>query len=203
MLRGALLALFLSLGIGVSMVLGSLFYVQKTESKYLRQRAELDGIARLYRTAENDRSLYSQYVTRYQDLERQGVIGDEPRLNWVEALERINQSLKLPVLRYEIQPQKPVSMQGNRYDTKIIRVYRSTMSFDAGLLHEGDLLVLLDELRRQTSGRLEVRDCDIKFASSTRGVVFNVRQPNLVALCTVDWYTLKIGANAARNEQGS
>jgi hypothetical protein len=203
LLRGASLALFLSLSVGVSIVLGSQFYLQEAESKYLRQRAELDGVARLYRTAENDRSLYSQYVTRYQDLERQGVIGDEPRLNWVEALERINQTLRLPVLRYEIQPQAHVSMKGNRYDTKIIRVYRSTMSFDAGLLHEGDLLVLLNELRRQTSGRFEVRDCDVKFASPARGVVFNARQPNLVALCTLDWYTLKIGASAARNEQGS
>lgn len=203
LLRGALLALFLSLSIGVSIVLGSQFYLQDAESKYLRQRAELDGVARLYRTAENDRALYSRYVTRFQDLEQQGVIGDEPRLNWVEALERINQTLKLPVLRYEIQPQAAVSMQGSRYDTKIIQVYRSTMSFDAGLLHEGDLLVLLNELRRQTSGRFEVRDCDVKFASQARGVVFNARQSNLVALCTVDWYTLKIGANAARNGQGS
>ena len=203
LLRGALFALLLSIGTGAALVLGSHLYLQETESLYLRQRAKLDGVARLYSTAENDRSLYSQYVTRYEDLERQGVIGDEPRLDWVEALERINQTLKLPVLRYEIQPQTPVAMQGSRYNTKIIRVYRSSMSFDAGLLHEGDLLVLLNELRRQTRGRFEVRDCDVKFASPARAVVFDARQPNLVALCNVDWYTLKIEEHAARNEQGS
>ena len=198
-LRGALLALIPSLSIGAALVLGSQFYLQENESTYFRERARLDGIAGLYRTAENDRSLYGQYVTRYEDLERQGVIGDEPRLNWVEALERINQTLKLPVLRYEIQPQTPVSLPGSRYNKEIIRVYRSTMSFDAGLLHEGDLLVLLTELRRQTNGRFEVRECGVKFASAARGVAFNIRQPNLVASCMIDWYTLKIEENVVRN----
>ena len=203
LLRGALSALLLSIGLAAALVLGSQLYLQDTESLYLHERAKLDGVAGLHRTAEKDRSLYSQYVTVYEDLERQGVIGDEPRLNWVEALERINEALKLPALRYEIQPQTPVDMQDSRYDNRIIRVYRSSMSFDAGLLHEGDLLVLLDELRRQTSGRFEVRDCDMKFANPARGVIFDTRQPNLVALCNVDWYTLKIEENAARNEQGS
>ena len=174
------------------LVVGAQYYLEDTESVYRLERAKLDGIARLYRTAENDRSLYSQYVSRFEALERQGVIGDEPRLNWVEALERVNQELKLPVLRYEIEPQQPLAFDTQQYNSQILKVFRSTMSFDAGLLHEGDLVVLIDKLRELTSGRFEVRDCDVKLLRPANAIVLDGRQANLSAVCKLDWYTLRI-----------
>ena len=48
--------------LGAAMVFGSQVYLRDTESVYQRQRAKLDGVVRLYRTAENDRSLYLSLI---------------------------------------------------------------------------------------------------------------------------------------------
>lgn len=203
LLRGALASLVLALGLGAAAIAGARYYLQHNEDEFLRQRAKLDGVARLYRTAENDRSLYSQYVSRFEALEREGVIGEEPRLTWVESLQRINEALKLPVLRYEIAPQTLIRFQSGRLNSTILRVYRSSMSLQAGLLHEGDLVALFGDLRRMTSGRFEVRDCDLALTNPVRGIALDRRVPNVMALCTLDWFTLKIEGAAALNEQAS
>lgn len=203
LLRMPLIILVICVVLAAAMLFGAQRYKVETESEYLRSRVRLDGMADLYRTAENDRSLYSQYVVRFEDLKQRGVIGVEPRLSWVEALERVNQDLRLPVLRYEIRPQRPLQFEAPRFDSQVLRAYRSTMTIDAGLLHEGDLVVLLGELRRLTNGRFEVRDCRLELTSPVRGIALNARSPNLLANCTLDWYTLQIEEAAARNEQAS
>ncbi len=203
LLRLPLLTLALTLGLAGALLYGAERYEDAAQSEYLRSRARLHGVVALYRTAENDRSLYSQYVARFEDLKRRGVIGAEPRLNWVEALEQVNQDLRLPVLRYEIEPQRPLAFEAQRFDSRILHAFRSTMRFEAGLLHEGDLVSLLDELRRLTNGRFEVRDCEIELSNPARGIVFDPRTANLLARCALDWYTLQIEESAARNDQAS
>ena len=203
LLGGAAVLLALAAVVSLTLLLGSRSYLAQTQATYLRQRAGLVAAARLYRTAENDRSLYSQYVSRYRELARQGVIGVEPRLDWIEALERINRRLKLPVLRYEIQPQALLTLPPERYNTKIVRIYRSSMSPTAGLLHEGDLIALLHELRRLTSGRFEVHECRVKFTSPARGVSLDPGRATLTAVCAIDWYTLRLEPGAAREAPAS
>ncbi len=195
--------LALAAAVSAILLLGSRSYLAHTQATYLRQRAGLVAAARLYRTAETDRSLYSQYVSRYRELVRKGVIGIEPRLDWVEALEQINRRLKLPVLRYEIQPQALLTLPPDRYDAKIVRLYRSSMSLTAGLLHEGDLIALLHELRRLTSGRFEVHECGVKFANPPRGVPLDLGRATLTAVCAIDWYTLRLEPGAARGTPAS
>lgn len=203
LLRGALFTLVITVAVSVVLVLISTNYAAQKKAGYLQQHARLGEVGALFRSAQNDRTLYSRYVSVYENLENRGVIGDEPRLRWVEALERINQVLELPVLRYEIQPQRLLAMQGNRRNEGAVRIYRSSMSLDVRLFHEGDLLGLLHELRRRTSGRFAVRDCEIKSLATRRAYVLDARQPNLAALCNLDWYTLQIGTQTERSERAS
>ncbi len=200
LLRSAMLLFALSSAVGAALAFGAQHYRDSNEADYQRHRSRLGRLARLHRAAESDRSLYSRYVSEYEALQRRGVIGNEPRLDWIEALEHVGRALQLPVLRYEIQPRTPVSPASARYSRDGIRLHRSSMTIDAGLVHEGDLIALLNQLRRRTSGRFRVRDCDLQFVSAARGVVFDQRQSNLKARCRIDWYTLTLEASAPGKE---
>ena len=202
LLRGALSTLTGATVVSAVLVSVSAMHAGKKEVNYLQQRARLDQVADFYRSARNDRALYSRYLAVFENLQRRGVIGDEPRLHWIEALERINQTLELPVLHYEIQPQRPLALRDSRYDTADIRLYRSPMSLDMRLFHEGDLVKLLRELRRDTSGRFALQDCKVEFLTARRARVLDTRQPNLAARCNLEWYTLQVGASTARRERG-
>lgn len=196
-LRGALLSLALCCCSAAAVLLGSHQYLKRAQAEYEDHRTRLDAVVHRYRAAEHDRAVYAKYADRYAELTRQGVIGEEPRLKWVEALERINQGLRLPMLRYEIQPRTLVSATASRANEGVLRLFRSSMTLDMGLLHEGELLALLAQLRRSTGGRFEVRRCDMRLASVARGIAFDVRQPNLLAVCVLDWYSLKLEPDTA------
>ncbi len=63
------------------------------------------------------------------------------------------------------------------------------MKLNLDMLHEGDLLSLLDGLHEQTAPFI-VRDCEIK---RPIGAVVNskVLTSNLKAVCEIDWLTLR------------
>ena len=63
------------------------------------------------------------------------------------------------------------------------------MSLKLDMLHEGDLLVLLDDLHEQTTPFI-VRECEI---SRPIGALVNIKNvaANMQAVCEIDWLTLR------------
>jgi hypothetical protein len=69
------------------------------------------------------------------------------------------------------------------------KLKRSVMNLKLDMLHEGDLLVLLDGLHEQTTPFI-VRECEIQ---RPVGAVVNAKNmvPNMQANCEIDWLTLR------------
>jgi hypothetical protein len=129
-----------------------------------------------------------QYLPAYNDLLASGFIGEERRIEWIERLRQIHAQHKLFSIDYSIGLQedyKPSFLP----NMGTFVLHRSIMKLNLDMLHEGDLLSLLDGLHEQTAPFI-VRDCEIK---RPIGAVVNskVLTSNLKAVCEIDWLTLR------------
>jgi hypothetical protein len=154
--------------------------------------ARRDIQTKLSRAREEEQELRDK-IGRFQALKTLGYIGPEKRLDWIETLARIKTSRRIFKLDYEFAPQRPV-------DAAIVpggaaaggfEIMASQMKLELQLLHEGELLTFLAELRESVQALIQVRSCAIERIPS--GNTDRGRNAQLKADCTLEWITLKEG----------
>jgi hypothetical protein len=113
---------------------------------------------RLARISDEEREVKEKIVI-YQQLGQAGILGEERRLEWADAIARIRTSRELLDLRYRIEPQRPlVSVPGKPAN---VDFYSSAMKVEIALLHEGDLLAFLGDLRDSGNQYTSVQHCNL------------------------------------------
>lgn len=142
------------------------------------QRNEYEGKLRQVRAEETD---VRKKAEMFNTLRSRGVIGEEQRLDWVELIKEIRESRKLLDVQYEIAPQKPIenaAVTGYSFRS-------SRMQLRMKLLHEGDLLNFINDLRAQAKAYVRVRSCKLaRIPASATGNAL------LSAECELDWITI-------------
>lgn len=119
----------------------------------------------------------SEYFRR---LEARRMVGPEQRLDWVELIESIREQNRLFDIDYEISAQKAEGAPMGDYT-----VNQSEMRFRLPLLHEGDLFEFLTQLKERAPAVIHVKQCEM-----TRAEGRQAGDPNLEAVCRVQWTTL-------------
>lgn len=164
---------------------------QEAHQQALARRVEMQNQLMRARDEEQD---IRQKIARFNDLSGRQLIGDEQRLDWLEAIRRIKATRRLYDIQYEIAPQQPLDAAiapgaSGGYD-----FLASTMRLQMQLLHEGDLLHFLDDLRRDVHAYLRPRSCVIerlaKIGSDVAPTVAG-NAPQLRADCVIDWITIR------------
>jgi len=113
---------------------------------------------RLMRIADEEREVREKLEV-YRRLQQLHVIGPERRLEWADAMSRIKSNRELLDLRYRVDRQQPlVTVPGKPAN---VEFYSSSMTVDLALLHTGDLLRFLDDLRDSGNAYYSVRSCTI------------------------------------------
>ena len=163
-------------------------YRLKNESDLLTQQNSLNQARHKYQSSGLEKETIIQYLPVYNELLASGFIGEEHRIEWIETLRQIHAQNKLFSIDYSIGLQenyKPSFLPnlGN------FVLHRSIMSLKLDMLHEGDLLALLDGLREQTTPYM-VRNCEIKRPISA-GINIKTIAANMQANCEIDWLTLR------------
>lgn len=157
--------------------------------------ARKDIQTKLARTREEQQEL-TEKLNRFQALKTRGYIGPERRLDWVEGIARIKAARRIFKLDYEFAPQRHVDasiLPGNTAAGGF-EIMSSQMRLQIHLLHEGELLAFLSDLRTDLSSvaaLVVVRSCAIERlapGSTDRG-----SKAQLKAECTLEWITLKEG----------
>jgi hypothetical protein len=139
---------------------------------------------RLARTRQEEREA-RDHVELYQRLKDLGILGDERRLEWVETLARIRTTRGLAELRYQVERQKVLkTLPGN----PMLELRSSTLRVELALLHEGDLLGFLADLRDSGNAYYSVRQCSV--TRTADAVPAASVAPRLRATCQVDLITL-------------
>jgi hypothetical protein len=140
---------------------------------------------RLMRIAEEEKEVKEKLAV-YLRLRELGILGDERRLEWADAMTRIRTQRELPDLRYRVERQRLIaSVPGN---PGTVDFYASAMKVDLALLHEGDLLNFLADLRASGNAYYSVKRCAISRTGAAPTVAGLA--PRLRAECEIDLITV-------------
>ena len=187
-LQLSLLAALLMIGLGagsVHLALNATQAAKLARNAALAERNDFDGKLKRVRNEELEiKKKSALFIT----LQARGVIGEEQRLEWVELLKDIRDKRRLLDLQYEISPQRPLDAASGSGLT----YYASTMRLQIKLLHEDDLIRLLNDLRQNARALLQVKSCNV--ARLPRGGSEPGMHANLQAECQIDWITAREAA---------
>jgi len=145
-----------------------------------RQSAE-----RLARIAEEEREV-SQKIDVYKRLKSLNILGEERRLEWADAINRIRVQRELLDVRYRVERQKLVTSAAGKPAS--VDFFASTMRVEMQLLHEEDLLRFLADLRASGNAYYSVKKCVLTRTGQPVGGT--TMTPRLSAQCDIDLITI-------------
>lgn len=181
-----ILAFALLVGAGVALIWWSqqvLVGAKRQLAVVSAERAQ--NTQRLLRIADEEREV-KEKLQVYRQLHSLGVLGEERRIDWAETISRIRKDRELLDLRYRVEPQKLLFSIPGKPGT--VDFYASTLKVQIALLHEGDLLRFLSDLRESGNAYYAVRRCNLDRAgqaSASGGI-----SPRLRADCEIDLITI-------------
>lgn len=137
-----------------------------------------------FNQVETEKLEIRAFAPRFLALQRRGLIGEENRLAWIDAIRLSQRQRHLLPLSYEISAQQvlkvPLPLTMGQYQLR-----GSKMQLHMDLLHEMDLLNFFDDLRQ--SGYFAVQDCALKRGGAATSAGQNA---SLSADCSLLWLTL-------------
>jgi hypothetical protein len=140
---------------------------------------------RLMRIAEVEREV-KEKLEIYRRLKNIGILGEEQRLEWADAMARIRTERELPDLRYRVERQHALKTVAGKPAN--VEFYASTMHVVLALLHEGDLLHFLSDLRASGNAYYAVRSCSLARIGQPSAI--SGMSPRLRAECEIDLITI-------------
>lgn len=184
-LRGPLILLALV----VAAAAGAVYYTdllrKQAQITLTRQQGQLREAQTRMQRSGDEKTIIVQYVDKYRQLMNAGFVGEEQRINWVDALRIANTRADLFGVNYEIGVQQPYA-HAAEYNPGPIALRQSPMKLEFRLLHEADLLRFIDALREQDAGLFHVDQCTMR--RTDLGVTLRY-QPNITATCELTWIT--------------
>jgi len=169
---------------------GLIFWTKKEQAVAAQQlagaRAErTQAQERLKRIAEEEKEV-SDKLAVYRQLQTLRILGEEQRLEWADAMTRIRNSRELLDLRYLVERQRSLASIAGKPAS--VDFFASTMKVDIALLHEGDLIGFLRDLRESGNAFYAVRRCGITRTGQAPTGTSIV--PRLRAECDIDLITI-------------
>ncbi len=185
-LAAAGVACALLLGVGAVLVWGAELNLAGARASLAAARtARAQTEERLLRISDEEREV-SEKLAVYHRLRSLGILGEERRLDWVEALGQLRRRLALPGLHYKVERRSLLASTSGK--NAPVDAYSSMLKLDLSLLHEGDLLRALSALRESGNAYYSVKHCRIERVTplpSGRSIA-----PRLHAECEIDLITL-------------
>jgi len=130
--------------------------------------------------------IIDEFESNFLKLVNQGVVGAEDRLSWFETIQNTAKKRGMPLVKYSISSQEPLKARSLKREYRGIDVFKSVMTLDIKMAHEGDLFALLNDLRK-ADGLFAVDSCDIEKVSNK---VIDTEN-NMKAYCELGWYTFR------------
>lgn len=168
---------------------GAVYYTdmlrKQTQATLIRQQTQLREAQTRMQRSGDEKAIIVQYVDKYRQLETAGFIGEEQRINWIDALRSANAGVDLFGVSYDIGAQQPYAHAAELAPGPIA-LRQSRMKLDFRLLHEADLLRFFDALRGQGAGLFHLDQCTLRRTDTGTTLRY---QPNIAANCELVWIT--------------
>lgn len=149
------------------------------------QTARSQSTERLARIAEEEKEVREKMEV-YRQLKALNILGEERRLEWADTIARIRTSRELLDLRFRVDRQKLLSSIPGKPAN--VDFHASPMKVELALLHEGDLLNFLADLRASGNAYYSVQSCALaRTGIAPTGAAI---APRLRADCQIDLITI-------------
>ncbi|HTP97525.1 MAG TPA: hypothetical protein VMK05_16860 [Burkholderiales bacterium] len=170
---------------------GSIYYTRQGVESAERRFQQQDRLLREARTrlqkSGDEKDVITRYLGSYQQLQAQGLIGPEQRINWLDGLRLTNQQAELFGASYRIGVQQPYPY-ASEFDPGKLSLNQSLMTITFSLLHEGDLMHFFKLLEARNVGIFAINQCVLdRQRELGRTATF---QPHLRAECEIAWITI-------------
>ena len=163
-------------------------HLAEASSQQLKQQENQLREARTrYQKSGDEKEIITRYLGDYKRLQKQGFIGTESRINWLDGLRVANQQSELFGVEYQIGAQQPYTL-ATEYNTGNFAIQQSLMKLNFPLLHEGDLMRFFSILSTKGVGLFHLRQCKLERLDSNPTTLRF--QPNLRAECELTWITM-------------
>ena len=166
---------------------------QQTQLREAQTRMQKSG---------SEKELIARYLPDYSKLAALGFVGEERRINWLDALRNANQKGAMFGINYDISVQQayPHAAALAPGQPGQMSVMQSVMKLRFPMLHEEDLPKFLEYLAEQNAGVSIVDQCTVRRGANATGAIQATRfQPNMAAECQLAWLTAR--PNAATEER--
>lgn len=172
--------------VSLVMVSVSSFYMDETEQdEQSAKRAMRIWQKKINSSVENNQ-IIDEFETKFLKLVKQGVVGNEDRLSWFETIQNTAKKRGMPLVKYSVSSQKHLGLENIQSRFSGIDVYKSVLTLDIKMAHEGDLFALLNDLS-QADGLYAVDKCNIEKIGGKKVDTEN----NMKAFCELGWYTFR------------
>ena len=144
-----------------------------------------------YNSALQRKQVFEQYEVDFERLKKQAIYGDEQRLNWIDAVDKTAQRYLVPYIKYRIDKQEQLDIPQLAQKFPGIDLFRSRMTLDMQLLHEGDLYTVLNGLDRYSGGLFDIQHCAVtRNLLESQSLTDSPDGKNFAARCQLNWYTM-------------
>lgn len=165
----------------------SLAKVQAAQQQFNTQQIQLRDAQTRAQKSGAEKELIVRYLPGYRQLSAIGFVGEEQRINWLDALRVVNQKDALFGVDYDISPRRPYPLAPALMPGQMT-VMQSIMKLRFPMLHEADLPRFFEHLSNQNAGLFVVDQCTVKRVAAAPNLRF---QPTLAADCQLSWITVQ------------
>jgi hypothetical protein len=177
----------------VAVVVVSVFSVYYThqslgeaQQRLAKEESVLNEARSRYQKSGEERDTIVRYLPEYQRLQKEGFVGFDARVNWVDGLRIANSGADLYGVDYELGPQTSFR-EATAPASSQLPIQHSIMRIIFKLLHEEDLMRFVGELRKQRVGLFALNNCMLERVSTSSALQ---NDPTLRAECELSWITM-------------
>jgi len=187
-----ILVFIVSISIIIFIIMASRQYWDNAVMENVQAEQRLTEAKRKYREAIDRKVVLEEYKVRYEKLKKKNIAGNENRIDWINLLEIIAENKRIPYVNYKIDKQILAKDKKTSLKYPGLNVYKSVMTLDMRLLHEGDIYTVINELKLKAKGLFDVSSCDVKRQrNSAESVMENATGINFTARCELNWYSFQ------------
>lgn len=168
-----------------SIIVSYIYMDEVSQEKMMATRNMRIWQSRIDESVRNNK-IIEEFENNFIKLVNQGVVGDEERLSWFETVQNTARKRGMPLVKYSVGSQLQVKEDNIKKEYPNIDVYKSTMTLNVKMGHEGDLFALLNDLEK-ANGLFAVDKCEIAKISRKQSDKIN----NMKAYCELGWYTFR------------
>lgn len=187
--RSAFWALLAVIGAGCALLWVLAEQVEDLRLQEHQVRIKMDQAAQRLQTARENYDYVKAFYEQYRHLVSGGIVAPEDRLQWIDAVRAVAETIKIPHMDYQLNPQREYVLATSNTAPSGVRIFFSSMYLKLSLLHEGDLIAFMTRLEEQAKGLFDIDFCKLERRSEK--LVYQPEATNISATCDIRWYTLR------------